>query len=228
MLSFRRSAAIALAAVAASVLIPWTADDIERNSALDIELVRSGKVEFKGIEATFEELSRAYALTVFSEAEFLGWSAVPNPTHPEAEALVTCRFRVAGAAPGSSPAGAAPPQVRHRAGPLDVTWRLNTLAGIGIAPHDEVARDAIANFRNTVEDFLDRLVLVGKEDAFLRGGPGPGHPVVDTLDPGTPLLREETAGEWTRVKPAGSGMQGTTAASGWLRSEHLGLLPEID
>lgn len=217
MLSFRRSAAIALAAVAASVFIPWTADDVERNSALDIELVRSGKVEYKGIEANFEELSRAYALTVFSEAEFLGWSAIPNPTHPEAEALVTCRFRVAGAAPGSSPAGA-----------LDVTWRLNTLAGIQIAPHDDVAQDAIANFRNTVEDFLDRLVLVGKEDAFLHSGPGPGHPVVDTLDPGTPLLREETAGEWTRVKPAGSGMQGTTAASGWLRSEHLGLLPHID
>ena len=217
MLSFRRSAAIALAAVAASVFIPWTADDVERNSALDIELVRSGKVEYKGIEANFEELSRAYALTVFSEAEFLGWSAIPNPTHPEAEALVTCRFRVAGAAPGSSPAGA-----------LDVTWRLNTLAGIQIAAHDDVAQDAIANFRNTVEDFLDRLVLVGKEDAFLRSGPGPGHPVVDTLDPGTPLLREETAGEWTRVKPAGSGMQGTTAASGWLRSEHLGLLPHID
>ena len=217
MLSFRRSAAIALAAVAASVFIPWTADDVERNSALDIELVRSGKVEYKGIEANFEELSRAYALTVFSEAEFLGWSAIPNPTHPEAEALVTCRFRVAGAAPGSSPAGA-----------LDVTWRLNTLAGIQIAAHDDVAQDAIANFRNTVEDFLDRLVLVGKEDAFLRSGPGPGHPVVDTLDPGTPLLREETAGEWTRVKPAGSGMKGTTAASGWLRSEHLGLLPHID
>ena len=42
------------------------------------------------------------------------------------------------------------------------------------------------------------------------------------------MLREETAGEWTRVKPAGSGMRGTTAASGWLRSEHLGLLPDID
>ena len=92
MLSCRRSAAIALAATAASVLIPWTADDVERNAALDIELVRSGKVEYKGIEATFEELSRAYALAISSEAEFLGWSAIPNPTHPEAEALVSCRF----------------------------------------------------------------------------------------------------------------------------------------
>lgn len=228
MLSFRGSAAIALAAIAASVLIPWSADDVERNAALDIELVRSGKVEYKGIEATFEELSRAYALTAFSEAEFLGWSAIPNPTHPEAEALVTCRFQVAGAAPGSSTVGADAPEVGQRAVPLDVTWRLNTVGGIGIAAHDEIARDAVATFRTTVEDFLDRLVLVGKEDAFLRSGPGPGHAVVDTLDPGTPLLREETAGEWTRVKNAGSGMQGAAGSSGWLRSEHLGLLPDID
>ena len=74
-----------------------------RNAALDIELVRSGQVEYKGIEASFEELSRAHALTAFSAAEFLGWSAVPNPVHPEAEALVTCRFRVAAAAPGVFP-----------------------------------------------------------------------------------------------------------------------------
>ena len=220
MLPFHRS--LLVAAAAAAVLVPWTARDVDRNAALDIELVRSGQVEYKGIEASFEELSRAHALTAFSEAEFLGWSAVPNPVHPEAEALVTCRFRVAAAAPGSAP-GTGQGRI-----PLDVTWRLNTLAGVEIAAHDEGARGAVATFRATVDDFLDRLVLVGAEDAFLRRGPGPGHAVVDTLDAGTALLREETGAEWTRVRPAGPGTGTFHEGGGWLRSDRLVPLRDTD
>ncbi len=230
MLSFNRLAAILPVAVAASVLIPWTADDFDRNAALDIELVRSGKVEYRGIEASFEELSRAYALTVFSAAEFLGWAAVPNPTHPEAEALVTCRFRVAAVAPRPAAAGALAEEARQRSVPsLEVTWCLNTLAGIGITAHDAVSRDAVATFRGTVDDFLDRLVLVAEGSACRRRGPGAGHAVVDTLEAGTALVREEEAGEWTRVRPAGSSVHGAAAeGSGWLRSDRLVRVSEID
>ena len=228
--SFKRSAAILIAVVAASILIPWTADDVERNADLDIELVRSGRVQYRGIEASFEELSRAYALAVFTEAEFLGWSAIPNPAHPETEALVTCRFRVAGVAPGALPARPDEAGQRQRSVPdLGVTWCLNTLAGIGITAKDAVSRDALATFRTTVDDFLDRLVLVGEEAACLRRKPGPGHAAVDTLEPGTALVREETAGEWTRVRPAGAGLVGGSPdASGWLRSDRLVLLSGVD
>ena len=228
--SFQRSAAILIAVVAASVLIPWTADNVERNAALDIELVRSGRVQYRGIEASFEELSRAYALAVFTEAEFLGWSAIPNPTHPETEALVTCRFRVAGVAPGALPGRPEAAGERRRSVPdLGVTWCLNTLAGIEITAKDPVSRDALATFRTTVDDYLDRLVLVGEKAACLRREPGPGHAAVDTLEPGTALVREETAGEWTRVRPAAAGLQGAfSRGSGWLRSDRLVLLPGMD
>ena len=199
-------------AVGAALLIPAPGQRVERSAHLDVELVRSAQVEYRGISASFEELSRAYALSVYENPVFVGWQAVPNPSHPEVEALVSCRFRVDGIAdPGHSPERA----LRQRVGDnLTVTWCLNTLASIAITPHDEYAGDAVDVFQSTVDGFVDRMVFI-TDNATLRDGPGLQHSAVEDLEPGTVLLREQSQDAWSYVRVP------STPVSGWLPSDQL-------
>jgi hypothetical protein len=203
---------IAVLAVSAVLLIPVPGHRVERSSNLDVELVRSAQCQYRGISATFEELSRAYALSVFENPTFVGWSAVPNPAHPEVEALVSCRFRVEGPTDQSdSPKRLLREQVVDE---LNVTWCLNNLASIAITPHDDYARDAVDVFQATIDGFVDRMVFI-TERATLRDGPGPQHPVVETVEPGTVLLRERSQDTWSLVRVP------STPVSGWLPSDQL-------
>ena len=86
---------VAAVVVVAAAFIPGSAYRVERNLPLDIELVRSAECEYRGITASFEELTRAYALKAYDGSELLGWEARPGQ-NPDTEALVTGRFRVVG------------------------------------------------------------------------------------------------------------------------------------
>ena len=78
----------ALLVFAAIPLIPDPPVPVERVPALDLERVRSAECEYRGITASFDELTRAYALTAFQSPRLQGWRARPNPASPETEALV--------------------------------------------------------------------------------------------------------------------------------------------
>ena len=204
--------AIAVLALSAVLLIPAPRHRVERSSNLDVELVRSAQCQYRGISANFEELSRAYALSVYENPTFVGWKAVPNPAHPVVEALVSCRFRVEGLADqGDSPKRALREQVVDE---LSVTWCLNNLASIAITPHDDYARDAVDVFQTTIDGFVDRMVFIA-DDATLRDGPGLQHSVVVNLEPGTVLLREQSQDTWSLVRVP------STPVSGWLPSDLL-------
>ena len=123
-----RPRCLAVLVVFAALFLPAPNAPVERNAQLDVELVRSAECEYRGITASFEELSRAYALRVYREARFLGWEARPNPRHPEAEALVAGTFSVAGLQDEPPASWGRGPRIRDSVGDrVAVTWCLNNL-----------------------------------------------------------------------------------------------------
>lgn len=198
---------------AALTLAPSPGQHITRNGALDITRVKSAQCEYRGITASFEELTRAYAIEVFEGAQFVGWQTRPSPRDPEHEALVIGVFTARALKP--LPASAPFLDARRQALPsFGVTWALGDLGAQRIAPYDDYARDALETFRQTVDNQLARMVF-SLEAAQLRAGPGPDHPVEATVSPGTAMLREEERSGWIRVRvPA-------TTTTGWLPQDQL-------
>ena len=204
---------LAAAVLLAVVLVPDPGKRFERNVELDIELVRSGECDYKGIVATFEELSRAYALKIFENPEFLGWTARANPSNPEAEALVSCRFHVDDVVVTAATDSAFSPTRLASIPDLEVTWRLTTLSAIRIDAYGNAARDALGVFRETVDEFLDNVLMVHASSAYLRQGPDSSYAIVDSVLAGTAVIREAIDGAWTRVRIS------STAAVGWLPND---------
>lgn len=205
---------VGLVVVAAIPLIPSRPDPVERVSELDIELVRSAECRYRGISASFDELTRAYALTAFEDSELENWTSRPNPNHPDTEALIRCRFRVSGPR-DDAPAARGPVTAEHRAAVddvLDITWRLSTVAAVQVQPYSPLARDALDVFRTIVDRLLDRMVYLNDEIDLLDA---PDGVPVGRLSAGTLLLREEHEGAWAFVRVPSD----TTA--GWVLDERL-------
>ena len=197
----------ALVVFAAIPLIPDPPPPVERAPDLDVESVRAAECEYRGITASFDEITRAYALTDFDNPRLQGWQARPNPASPETEALVTASFLVAG---NPSPAPG-----RGTDQTLEVTWRLNSLAAVPVNAFGGHARGALDSFRRTVDGLLGRMVYLAGP-AGLRASPGAADST--RLEAATVLLLEESPdspGGWTRVRvPADT-------AAGWVRSDLL-------
>jgi hypothetical protein len=218
----RRAAWIAgLFVVAAILLIPSRPAPVERIAELDIELVRSAECRYRGITASFDELTRAYALTVFTDAELEDWTSWPNPNYPDTEALIRCRFRVSGPK-DDAPGARGPVTTEHRAAVgdvLDVTWMLSTIASVQVQPHSPLSQDALDVFRMTVDRLLDRMVYLNDAVDLLDA---PDGVPLGQLTAGTLLLREEHQGVWAFVRVPSD----TTA--GWVRNEHLRSVSSTD
>lgn len=203
-----RPRCLAVLVVFAALFLPAPNAPVERNAQLDVELVRSAECEYRGITASFEELSRAYALRVYREARFLGWEARPNPRHPEAEALVAGTFSVAGLQDEPPASWGRGPRIRDSVGDrVAVTWCLNNLGVVRVTPHDDYARDAVEVFRETVDNHLDRMVYL-TEAAVLRTEPTATAAIVAELDIGQLLLRERRRGGWIHVRLPSTRTQG--------------------
>ena len=176
--------------------------------------MRSAECRYQGITASFDELTQAYALTVFADAELEGWTSWPNPNHPDTEALIRCRFRVSGHK-DDAPGARSPVTAEHRTAVddvLDVTWMLSTVASVRVQSHNALSRDALDVFRMTVDRLLDRMVYLN-DDADMRDAPD--GVAAGQLAAGTLLLREQHEGAWAFVRVPSD----TTA--GWVRDEHL-------
>ena len=208
----------ALLFFAAIPLIPDPPAPVERAPDLDVESVRAAECEYRGITASFDEITRAYALTNFDNPRLQGWQARPNPASPDTEALVTASFLVDGARPREDGAETLPsPALRHGTDqPLEVTWRLNRLAAVPVNAFGGHARGALDSFRRTVDGLLGRMVYLA-QPAGLRASPGAADST--RLESATVLLLEDDAGGraegWTRVRVPAD----TTA--GWVRSDLL-------
>ncbi|NKB71714.1 MAG: hypothetical protein GKR89_31960 [Candidatus Latescibacteria bacterium] len=191
-----------------------------RDTTVFIQLLRQAQCEYRGITATFEEVTRAYALKAYDQAELVRWEASPSPQNPEIETLVWAVFTATG--PRAAPEAALEEihRGRSQAPPtFAVIWRFNQLVGTHIAPDNVYARDALEVFKKVVIDFKAQMVLVHGE-AVLRSGPGAEHEIVDTIGARAVLLLQERRQGWARVRvPA-------TRRSGWIKSELLTVLEQ--
>ncbi len=204
---------LAALVVLAAPFFPVPNEPVERNADLDVELVRSAECAYRGITASFEELSRAYALSVYREARFIGWEARPNPHHPEAEALVVGTFAVAGLQDSPPASWGKGPEIRASVrGHLSLTWCLNNMGQVRVLPHDDFARDAVEVFRETVDRHVDRMSYLA-EAAILRAEPDPAAAAVAELNIGQLLLRERRQGGWIHVSLPSSRTQGWVDSS---------------
>lgn len=199
---------------AALTLAPSPGQRIQRNSALDISRVKAAQCEYRGITASFEELTRAYAISVYQEPALVRWETYPSPHDPEHEALVTGIFTAKGLKV-PLPEDAPFREARDQALPsFGVIWRLNELGMMRITAHDTYAQDALATFQRTVDSLLAQMVY-SLDPVQLRAAPAPDQQVVATLEPGTALMQEEERGTWVRVRlPA-------TTTTGWVPQDQL-------
>ncbi|MEW6755774.1 MAG: hypothetical protein AB1505_33065, partial [Candidatus Latescibacterota bacterium] len=121
----------------------------------------------------------------------------------------------------ATPPAEPPPHVqtlRRGAAPaLGVAWRYATLAATRITAGNDFAADALGVFRQTVDGFLGRMVML-TQPAVLRCGPGPGFEAVQALDGGVAVLLEpdpspaDSSLAWRRVRLP------STTTVGWLEA----------
>ena len=219
--------AIALALFLLIILIPPPARLPQRETSRDIASLQQTECEYRGITTTFEELTRAYILQTYEGGRLLGWEARLSPQNPVAETLVAGIFDVASAKKGAK--GAVPPEaaaLRHRAPPtLKVTWRYRTLGAVHIAPANDYAADALAVYRQLVDEFIAQM-MVTLVPVVLRQGPGDSFPAVEQVDEGTVLLQQSSPEEtempstWRYVRIPSTTTFGWVAAEDLLAVEH--------
>ena len=205
----------------ALVLLPSPNPSVERDMALDIDGLQRAECEYRGIVARFDELTRAYILQAYEDGQLLRWQAQPSPYNPETETLVTAVFTAAG------PKASAPvPELAHlraqnRMAGAGVTWRYSKLATVRVAPHGDLARDAMAVFRATVDSFVERMVYA-PAGSVLRAAPDPSAPVLARIEAGAVLLVEEERADYVRVR------QPPATAAGWLERKHVRAVEKTD
>lgn len=200
---------------AALTLAPTPGPRIQRNLDLDIERVKTAECEFQGITASFEDLTRAYAIEVYDSPQVVRWEARPSPRDPDYETLVIGVVEAAGVKAATRVSAPPLEELRRRGPPtFEVVWRLSTLTAVRIAAHNEYAQDALVIFRQTVEDFVNQLVYV-LEPMPLRAGPGPEQPALAQLAPGAVLVQERQDGIWSYVRVPDS------ETAGWVPTARL-------
>ena len=205
----------------ALVLLPSPNPSVVRDMDRDINSLQRAECEYRGIVARFDELTRAYILQAYEDGQLLRWQAQPSPYNPETETLVTAVFTAAG------PKASAPlPELAHlraqsgSAG-AGITWRYSKLAAVRVAPHGDLAHDAMAVFRATVDDFVERMVYA-PTGGVLRTAPTPSAPVLARIEAGAVLLVEEERAGYVRVR------QPPATAAGWLERKHVRVVEKAD
>ena len=205
----------------ALVLLPSPDPSVVRDMARDIDGLQRAECEYRGIVARFDELTRAYILQAYEDGQLLRWQAQPSPYNPETETLVTAVFTTAG------PKASAPlPELAHlraRGGiaGAGVTYRYSKLAAVRVTPHGDLARDAMAVFRATVDDFVERMVYA-PSGGVLRAAPVPNAPVLARVEAGAVLLVEEERAGYVRVR------QPPAAEAGWLERKQVRVVEKAD
>jgi hypothetical protein len=193
------------------MLVPAPNPSIRRDR--DIAALRQAECEYRGITATYDELTRAYVLKTYSDGALLRWQTCPSPQNPASEALVTGLFSV-------GPSKRVDErkfihQLRDDAPPhLGITWRYSTLAATRISPANDYARDALETFTHTVDAFIARMV-VARQDITLKSEPSIQARADSSIALGTILLVEDRTCGWLKVRLPSS------AIVGWTLEQHV-------
>ena len=204
------------------VLVPQPSPAPRRDVGRDVDRLRQAECEYRGITATFEDLTRAYLLEAYQDGEVVRWEGQPARGNPEYESVVTAWCRAGGPRPSRERTVPAAAAARRSAagGRFPVRWRYGTLAAVRIEPANEFASDALAVFRATVDRLVRSLVIV-EEATPLRADPAADAAVLRQVEAGSVLVKEEApagaaaAPGWCFVRvPA-------TPERGWIASDRL-------
>ncbi|MGY8825420.1 MAG: hypothetical protein ACKVJG_16030 [Candidatus Latescibacterota bacterium] len=197
----------------ALILMPAFGPNLRRDTGRDLAALRQSECEYRGITATYDELTRAYILATYSQGHLLRWQAQPSPQNPDSETLVTAIFRVETALADDERAFIR--SLRQEAPPhVGITWRYSTLAATRIAPANDYARDALETFTHTVNGFIARMV-VATSNIELTEAPFLNPAAGLRVDKGTALLVEDRRRDWVLVR------QPSTTLRGWVDSTFL-------
>lgn len=190
------------------IFMPTLGPSVRRDTDRDLAALRQSECEYRGITATYDEVTRAYILAVYSKGQLVRWQAQPSPQNPDSETLVTAIFSIESILKDDERAFIR--SLRKKAPPhVGITWRYSTLAATRIAPANDYARDALETFTHTVNDFMARMV-VSTADLQLAEAPFLNPNDSLRVDKGTALLVEDRHQGWARVR------QPSTTLSGWV------------
>jgi len=193
--------------------MPTIGPSVRRDTDRDLAALRQSECEYRGITATYDELSRAYILATYTHGQLLHWQAQPSPQNPDSETLVTAIFSVESVSADDERAFIR--NLRQDAPPhVGITWRYSTLAATRIAPANDYARDALETFTHTVNDFIARMV-VARSNIELAEAPFLNPTTGLRVDKGTALLVEDRKSDWVLVR------QPSTTLRGWVDSTFL-------
>ena len=117
-----------------------------------IRYIQNTKFAYRGISATYTELSAIYAFT-YENPKFVGWETTPDPNNPVAT-LVTMKFSVTGvpldilSAPESEVSSSIKNKRKEAVPLLKITWRVNDLIGLKITAYNFHARHALRIYKD--------------------------------------------------------------------------------
>ncbi len=192
------------------VLLPLASPTPRRNVAQDQYALRNAECQYRGITATYEEISKAYIIETYASGHLVDWQVRPSPHNPDSESLVTAIYQVT--LPAKEDARPFIRQLRRDALPqLGITWRYGTLAATRIEPANDYARDALETFTRTVDAFIARMV-VAVEDIALAPAPNATPAAQLRVSKGTVLLVEGRGDAWIEVREPASALRGWAPA----------------
>ncbi len=196
------------ALILALMLVPTPGPGIHRDRDRDMVALRQAECEYRGVTATYDELTRAYVLKTYSHGQLLRWQTSPSPQNPASETLVTALFSVDQSKRTDRREFIR--QLRDDAPPhLGITWRYSTLAATRINPANDYARDALETFTQTVDAFIARMV-VARADITLKSEPSIRAKADSSIASGTVLLVEDRRNGWLKVRRPSSTTVGWT------------------
>ena len=184
--------------------------------------LRQAECEYRGITASFEDVTRAYLVEAYEGGRIVRWEGRAGSGDPGTQTLVTAWCQPGSPRPVSD--YELPDSIRAlRAGAGElapVTWRYSTLGAVRIEAANLLAQDALAVFRFTVDRFV-RSMAVTSQSLAVRAAADPEAPVVRWVDANAVLLREDppaaaaTAGGWSYVRVP------STPDRGWVEADKL-------
>ena len=212
-MAFLFSHPAASALTVALILVPFGNSTPKRAVGNDLLSLRKAECSYRGITATYEEVTEAYILENYAGGIALRWRVQPSPRNPDSESLVTAIYQVEG--PPKKDGRPFIDRLRSSAPPsIAITWRYSSLAAIRIEPDNDYARDALESFTHTVDSFISRMVIT-VEDIALSTRPN-GTPSGNQYVPkGTVLLVERCESNWAEVR------QPSSSLSGWAPTTSL-------
>ena len=216
-MAFLFSHPAASALTLALVLVPFANTTPKRVVDNDLLSLRKAECLYRGITATYEEVTEAYILENYARGYVLRWRVQPDPRNPDNESLVTAIYQVEG--PPKPDGRLFIDRLRNSAPPsVSITWRYSSLAGIRIEPANDYARDALESFTNTVDSFISRMVIA-VEDIALSTRPNSTPSGDKYISKGTVLLVEKREDDWVEVRQPSSPLSGWAPKTGLLSVE---------